>query len=297
MLTPANIRGEYTQAIACIAGTLDALAGQTPLSAASQAWHFCPDQLHWYLRIIAVNQGVPMTQTSTIGAALALAASLLISHPALAAEPRYNQVALRAEVSQSITHDEMQVSLYSEAQDTDPARLASLISKNMNAAVSKARAVKDVQVSLGSRNSYPVYDNKNRKITGWRERADLRLEGSNFAALSQLTADLLGDLQMAGMSFSIAKTTRQQAEDSLYKDAIQAFNTRANLISQSLGGTGFRLVSLSLNSGGFRPPMPMRMEAMKGMAMMSDSAVPQEIEAGSSDVTVNADGVIEVLMP
>jgi predicted secreted protein len=238
-----------------------------------------------------------MPHTSRIGAALALVASMLISLPVLAAgQPLYNQVALRAEASQSIDHDEMQVSLYSEAQDSDPARLAALISKNMNAAVAKARSVKQVQVSLGSRNSYPVYDSKRQNITGWRERAELRLESTDFAALSQLSADLLDTLQMSGMSFSIAKATRQQAEDSLYKDAIQAFNARAGLITKAMGGNGFRIVSLNLNSGGFRPPMPVRMEAMKSMSMMSDAA-PQEIEAGSSDVTVTADGVIEVLMP
>ena len=43
--------------------------------------------------------------------------------------------------------------------------------------------------------------------------------------------------------------------------------------------------------------MPMRMEAMKGLAMSSDAAPPQAIEAGSSQVTVSADGVIEVLLP
>ena len=230
-------------------------------------------------------------------ALLTLVTSALLCLPALAEQPHYNQVALRAEVSQSVAHDEMQVSLYSEAQDSDPARLASLISKNLNSAVEKSRAVADVKVSLGSRNSYPVYDNKGQKISGWRERADLRLESSNFAALAQLTAELLGTLQMGGMSFSVATATRQQAEDELLKDAIKAFNARATLVSLAMGGNGFRLVNLNLNSGGFRPPMPMRMEAMKGMAMMSDSAAPQEIEAGSSEVTVNADGVIEVLMP
>lgn len=238
-----------------------------------------------------------MTQAPRITAILALAAATLLSRQVLAEQPVFNQVALHAEVSQRVAHDEMQVSLYSEAQDSDPEKLASLISNNLNTAVNKARAVTDVRVSLGSRNSYAVYDDKGRKIIGWRERADLRLESSNFAALSQLTAELLGNLQMAGMSFSIAKATRQQAEDDLYKDAIQAFKTRANLISQALGGTGFRLISLNLNSGGFRTPMPMRMEAMKSSSVLSDAAPPQEIEAGSSDVTVNADGVIEVLMP
>lgn len=238
-----------------------------------------------------------MSCFSRIGAPLTLAFSALLSQPTLADQQLYNQVSLRAEASQSIAHDEMQVSLYSEAQGSDPASLASLISKNMNAAVAEAREVKAVKVSLGSRNSYPVYDSKGQKITGWRERADLRLESSDFAALSQLTASLLGKLQMAGMSFSIAQGTRQQAEDSLYKDAIEAFNARAKLISQVMGGSGFRLISMSLNSGGFRPPMPMRMEAMKGISMMSDATPTQEIEAGSSDVTVSADGVIEVLMP
>jgi predicted secreted protein len=247
--------------------------------------------------MLLLLEELPMTHSIRIGATLALMASMLLSYPALAGQPQYNQVALRAEASQSIAHDEMQVSLFSEAQDSDPARLARQISETMNAAVTRAREVKAVRVSLGSRHSYPVYDNKRQKITGWRERADLRLESSDFAALSQLTADLLGTLQMGGMSFSIAKASRQQAEDALYKDAIQAFNARASLISQAMGGTGFRLVSLNLNSGGFRPPMPMRMEAMKGMAMMSDAAPAQEIEAGSSEVSVSADGVIEVLMP
>ena len=235
-----------------------------------------------------------MNRSAGIGACLALLTAIL-SQPALA-EQRFNQVALRAEVSQSIAHDEMQVTLYSEAQDTDPAQLASLISKTLNAAVLRAREVKPVRVSLGSRNSYPVYDDKGQTITAWRERAELRLESSDFAALSELTAELLGSLKMGGMSFSMASSTRKEAEDNLLKEAISAFNARATLVSQAMGGKGFRLVSLNLSSGGFHRPMPMRMEAMKGMAM-ADAAPPQEIEAGSSEVTVNADGVIEVQMP
>jgi predicted secreted protein len=235
-----------------------------------------------------------MNRSAGLGACLALLTAIL-SQPVLA-EQRYNQVALRAEVSQNIAHDEMQVTLYSEAQDADPAKLASQISKILNAAVIQARKVEPVRVSLGSRNSYPVYDDKGQTITGWRERAELRLESSDFAALSQLTAELLKTLKMGGMSFSMATNTRKEAEDILHKEAINAFNARATLVTEAMGGKGFRLISLNLNSGGFHRPMPMQMEAMKGMAM-ADAAPPQEIEAGSSEVTVNADGVIEVLMP
>lgn len=231
-----------------------------------------------------------MTRLAT---ALAFAASLG-SSALLADEARYNQIALRAEVSQEIAHDLMHVTLYSEAQDDDPAALAAQITRTLNAAVSQARDVKGVSVALGSRNSYPVYDDKGQKITAWRERAELRLESADFATLSKLTGEMLKELKMAGMDFSIAPATRKTHEDALLKEAVVAFRARAQLATEALGGSGYKLVNLSLSSGGFQPPMPMRMA--KGMAMM-DAAVTPEIEAGTSQVTVNADGMIEVQMP
>ena len=56
----------------------------------------------------------------------------------------------------------------------------------------------------------------------------------------------------------------------------------------------YRLVSLNLNSG-YQAPMP-RMGAMKAMAM-AEAAPPPDIEAGSSKVSVSADGIIEVRLP
>ena len=97
---------------------------------------------------------------------------------------------------------------------------------------------------------------------------------------------------MGGMSFSIADATRKKEEDALIKDAVAAFKERAQLTTEALGGKSYKLVSLNLNSGGFVRP-PMRMEAMKASAFSSDSATP-EVEAGTSQVTMNADGVIEV---
>jgi predicted secreted protein len=205
-------------------------------------------------------------------------------------------VALRAEVSQEVAHDLMQVSLYSEAQDKDPAKLAAQITQTINQALTQARASQGVTVSLGNRNSYPIYDGANRKISAWRERAELRLESADFAALSQLTGQLLEHLKIGNMSFSIASATQKNSEDALLQDAINAFKARAQLATSALGGKDYKLVSLSLNGGGFQPPMPMRMGAMKSMAM-ADAAPTPEIEAGSSQVSVSAEGVIEVLLP
>ncbi|MBB1520318.1 SIMPL domain-containing protein [Aquipseudomonas guryensis] len=220
----------------------------------------------------------------------------LTSLSTLADEARYNQIALRAEVGQEVAHDRMYVTLYSEAQDKDPGKLAAAITTTLNKAVEQARKVKDVSVSLGNRNSYPVYEEEGTKISAWRERAEVRLESADFASLAQLSADLLGELKMAEMNFAVADATRQQSEDALIKEAVAAFKARAQLATEALGGSGYKLVSLNLNSGGFQPVMPMRAMAMDSGSFSKSAPAPQ-IEAGSSKVSMAADGVIEVQMP
>ncbi|MBK5539040.1 SIMPL domain-containing protein [Pseudomonas sp. TH05] len=229
-------------------------------------------------------------------ALLALSIGSIASLPALAAdELHYNQIALRAEVSQEVARDLMIVTLYSEAQDADPAKLAAQITTTMNKALGQARQVKDITLRQGSRNSYPIYDTKGQKITGWRERAELRLESSDFAALSKLTGEMLGDLKMAGMDFAIADPTRKTSEDALLKDAVNAFKARAQLATDALGGKGYKIVNLNLNSNGYPQPY-MRAPMMMKAASMDSAPVTPEVEAGTSQVSMTADGSIEVLM-
>lgn len=237
-----------------------------------------------------------MHNPSRVSATLVLATGLFASFAALADEPRYNQVSLRAEVSKEVARDLMVVTLYTEAQNSDPAKLANDITNGMNKALEKARAVKDIKLSQDSRNSYPIYDNKTQKITGWRERAELRLESANFPALSKLTGELLQELKMGGMDFAIAPATRKTSEDALLKDAIDAFKARAQLTTEALGGKGYKVVNLNLNSSGY--PHPYARGAMMMKASMDAEAAPSpEIEAGTSQVSISADGTIEVLMP
>lgn len=236
-----------------------------------------------------------MQPLSRLATALAFTTAGLLSVTAHAEEPRYNQISLSTQVSHEVGHDLMQVTLYTEAQNQDPAALAAEITRTLNAGLSQARGVQGVTVSQGSRNSYPVYSEKGEQISAWRERAEIRLESADFAALSKLTGDMLKTLKMGGMSFSIADATRKKEEDALIKDAVAAFKERAQLTTEALGGSTYKLVSLNLNSGGFVRP-PMRMEAMKTASFASDSVTP-DVEAGTSQVTMNADGVIEVQMP
>ncbi|MCJ0975613.1 SIMPL domain-containing protein [Pseudomonas sp. PS1] len=212
--------------------------------------------------------------------------------PAVADEPRYNQISLRAEASSEVAQDLMHVTLYTESQHEDPAQLAARTTEAMNKALQQARQAKNVRVNQGSRSSYPVYEEKGQQITAWRERAELRLESSDFTSLSKLTAALMQDLKMGGMSFSVSDPIRQQNEDALLKDAVTAFRARAQLATEALGGRDYKIVSLNLNSGGGYQP-EMRSVAMKHM----DAMPTPDIEAGTRQISISADGVIEVQMP
>lgn len=238
-----------------------------------------------------------MSRFTRSAALIALSVGSIASLPALAADQlHYNQISLRAEVSQEVARDKMIVTLYTESQNTDPAKLAAEVTTIMNKALGEAREVKAVTLRQGSRNSYPIYDNKNQKITGWRERAELRLESADFPALSKLTGELLNTLKMDNMDFTIADATRKSSEDALLKDAVAAFKARAQLATDALGGKGYKIVNLNFNTNGY--PMPYaRNGGMMMKAAAMDSAPTPEVEAGTSQVSMSADGVIEVQMP
>lgn len=232
--------------------------------------------------------------TSLIFALTALTASPIL----IAAEQTYNQVSLRAEAQREVAHDQMEVILYTEDQDSDAARLAQTITNTLNDAITQARHYPQVSIKQGSRRSYPVHDSKHQTITAWRERAELRLESTDFSALSTLTAELLKTLKMSNMQFSIAAQTRLRSEDQLLQEAIGAFQARAKLISEALGSSSYKIVQLNLNSSGFaQPPMYARSNKMLSVAMADEAAVIPEVEGGSSQVSIIADGVIEVALP
>lgn len=212
----------------------------------------------------------------------------------LAEDTRYNQVSLRAEVQKAVSHDTLQVRLYAEEQNQDAGKLAARITERLNKALDSARQTEGVSVSSGNRSSQPVYDEKRENIIAWRERGEILLESTDFASLSTLTGNLMGELNLGDMQFSLSPGSRRSTEDELIREAIEAFKARADIATRSLGGNGYKIVNLNLNSQFMQPPIYRGAK----MAMMADaeSASPS-VEGGQADVSVSADGVIEINLP
>lgn len=225
-----------------------------------------------------------------------LVAVTALAAPAHADEPRYNQISLRAEVQQSVSHDTLRVTFFAEEQDADPTKLAERITKRLNQGLETARKTQGVKVSSGNRSSHPVYDEKHQNIVAWRERGEIILEGTDFAALTGLTGNLLGNLSLSNMQFSLSAASRRATEDELIRQAISAFQSRAEIASTSLGGKGYKIVNLNLNTQMAQPPITFR--GVSKMAMSADMEMSSpSVEGGQADVTVSADGLIEVTLP
>jgi len=224
-----------------------------------------------------------------------LAAFLTCFVPVHADEARqYSPIYLQASAAQEIIPDLMRVTLYSEARDKDAARLAQTTTKNLNLAIEKARQIDGVTLQTGARSSYPIHDSQGQKIIAWQERAELHLESRDFAALAALSADLMTDLKMASQHFLISKPLMRETENSLMQLAIIAFEERAQIVTQALGRNTYKIVQLSFEDQGHaKPLMASRSTEMLMSAPANADALPQ-IEAGTREVTISVQGVIEI---
>ena len=207
----------------------------------------------------------------------------------LPAPERYNTVELQAEVQRETGNDTLNATLYVELNDSDAARLAGALNHAANDALALAREFKSVRVRSGNNQTYPVYDRQQR-LTGWRGRAELRLEGKDFAAVSALIAKLQASLQLGQIAFSISPELRKTIEDELIAEAIKAFRARADIARAALGGRGYKIRRIALQSGGgLAQP-----RVMFSRAAAAEAIPAPQFEGGTSQITVSVNGAIEV---
>ncbi len=209
-------------------------------------------------------------------------------------EARYNQVRLDAQVSEQVSNDTMHVSLESWGEHRDAAKLAAQINRDMEWALSQARQHTAVKASTGSYQTWPLGSKDNTVTRGWRGQQSLQLESRDSKALGQLTGLLQERLKIKSMNFTVSDERRESVENRLIGLALEAFKTRAQIVSSNLEAGGYRIVNLNIGTSAQQPPI--RYQSRMAMATMeADSAVA--VETGESEVRVSVSGTVELVMP
>jgi predicted secreted protein len=221
-------------------------------------------------------------------ACILLPAILQAASPA--ADLNYNLIDFSVQARREVGNDLMQATLFAESVGSNPGELAAAVNKHVAAAVAQAKAAPGVTVESGNYHSWATY--QKGKQDGWRTRAELRLESRDFAVLAGLIGKLqAGDVQLAGMQFLISPALRSQVEAELTKEALAAFQARADLVRQSLAAQASKIVTLHLDSQ--TPQIPRPMFRAKAMAAMEEAVAPPA-EAGTSEIVITASGTVQV---
>ena len=236
-------------------------------------------------------------RSALLAACITGGAAVLAQTPALVQAPPKNVLSLSAEASQEVAQDLLQITLSTTKEGADASGVQSQLRQALDAALAQARKAAEpklLEVRTGAFSIAPRYAAKpggsGNTITGWQGRAELVIEGSDTAAISQL-AGRLTSLTVARVAFGLSREARERVEAEVAAQAIARFKNRAESYARQFGFGGYSLREVAVGSGDVATAAPnYRVRALA--AGMADEAQP--VEAGKSLVTVNVSGSIEL---
>lgn len=202
----------------------------------------------------------------------------------------YNRVSFGVDSARDVENDWATAVIGVTHEDTDPARLADRINQDVQWGLKRAKSEQAVQVRTGGYRTHPVSDPKQNRLRRWRGGQDLVIESGDPKALSTLLGQLQEKLQLQSLAFSVSPERRRAVEGEIIDEALAAFRARGERVQNKLGAKRYELVDVRIDAGSSRPPpMPMR-----ARTMMSESAAAPALEAGTSKITVQVHGTIEL---
>ena len=212
-------------------------------------------------------------------------------------EPVRNVVLLSASGSVEVAQDWLQMNLSAVHDGSDAAMVQKQLQQVVDAALRQLKPQAQgqaMQVHSGSFGVYPRQDNQG-KIKGWQGRAELVLEGKDFARISQAAAQVK-DMTVAGVGFGLSKEGRQQVLEQAQSEAIAGFKQRAQFLAQQFGFAGYTLREVNVNTqdGYYAPRMQRANVAIAASMEKMDMAEPVPVEAGKEQVTVNVSGSVQL---
>lgn len=239
-------------------------------------------------RIWRQSVGVLLVATSTLG-------SWGIAH-AQPAEVLRNVVVLSASGNVEVQQDWLQMNLSAARDGSDAATVQKQLQQAVDAALQTLKPQakgQDMQVRSGSFGVYPR-NGSDGKIKGWQGRAEIVVEGKDFARISQAAAQVK-DMTVSGMGFGLSQEGRDKVQAQAQSQAIDNFKQRATSLAKQFGFNSYTLREVSVNNqDGFYAPRMQRLNVAAPMAAKLEMADPVPVEAGKEQVTVNVSGSVQL---
>ena len=233
--------------------------------------------------------------TFTLAAAVLLAGAVMAQNAfaqnIVQAQPS-GVLSLAAQASADVPQDVVDITLFYEQEAQDPASLTSVLNQRADAALRQAKGVDNVTAHSGSFTVYPSTDRDGR-ISAWRGRTEVVLESKDFAAASKLAGKMSDSMQVGSVTFSLSPEAQRAAEQKLSTQAIASFKQQAQSSAQAFGYSGYAIREVNIGHNG-SSPRPVMMMAARNMSADAKMSAPMALEGGTSTVTVNVSGSVQM---
>lgn len=226
-------------------------------------------------------------KTKKLRHAAALLLPLMAALPAAAEALHYNIVNFHESVSVRVPNDTLNVTFNITETSKNRQDATQTVTRRLNALTARLKAAHGIESEIINRNVYPEYDDK-RRITGWRDSAQISASSTDFAALSRLIADSENEAMIQRLYYSVSPKKRAAAVEEAGEKVLKTFRDRAAAISRSLGfGGSYKIVKLELNESfqnhtesRYAAPMPMAasLRSAKMAEAMDSNPGEQEIQ-------------------
>ncbi len=209
------------------------------------------------------------------------------------AEPR-QVLQLAASASAEVVQDWLQLTLASQREGSDAAAVQAQLRQDLEGAQALLRRQAQegqFEWRSGAFAITPRYG-KDGKIAGWQGRAELLLQGRDFARITSTAAQVPG-MAIRQLGFALSPQARAQAEGQVQAQAVARFQQRAQELTRSFGLHSYSLREVQVSSHESSPGPQPRMLAMAAKAGALEDA-PLPLEAGKAQVEVSVSGSVQM---
>jgi predicted secreted protein len=212
--------------------------------------------------------------------------------PSVTLAPPQNVLRLSAAGQIEVQQDLLTLSLTTTREGADATAVQSDLRQAVDAALAELKKTAQpgqMDVRTGEFSIHPRYD-RDGKINGWQGRAELVLDGRDFARITQAAARV-PSMTIGNVHFGLSREQRIQTETQAQAQAIERFKNKATEIAKAFGFSGYTLreVSIISDDSGFQP----RMFAPVGAMAAPVAQAPVAVAPGKSVVQVTVSGSVQ----
>lgn len=216
-----------------------------------------------------------------------LAATAAVPCLAHAEEPVSGaSLTLQAQARATAPADEMVVVLRTVQEGVNLGAVNQRVLSQLQAAIQEAKGLPGVHARLGAVSTQQRYAPTTGTPDGWRVHGEVILDSSQLKELGELTGKLSQRLQLGDVSFRLSQQKQANLEAQLLQEVSVAFKEKAQLTTQALGFTGYRLGALHLSQSRQPPAGIAPLTTMRA----APAALPTE--GGEQEMSVTLSGTV-----